>query len=109
MTDALAAVLLLLGAALILISAVGMLRLPDVFMRLHAATKAGTLGAGLVLLAATVHFGMLAVSVKATVVFIFLLVTAPVAGHVLGRAAVLEGDKKWSRTHLDELEGRYDP
>lgn len=107
--DVVAGVILLLGAVLIVISAVGVLRLPDVFMRLHAATKAGTLGAGLVLLGAAVHFGLLAVSVKATVVFLFLLVTAPVAGHVLGRAAVLDGDTKWSRTRYDELEGRYDP
>ena len=100
-------VLLLAGGLFVLISAIGVLRLPDVWMRLHAATKAGTLGAGLVLLAAALYFGSLAVAVKATVVFLFLLLTAPVAGHVLGRAAYVDGAPKWSRTGLDELEGKY--
>ena len=100
-------VLLLAGGLFVLISAIGVLRLPDVWMRLHAATKAGTLGAGLVLLAAALYFGSLAVAVKATVVFLFLLLTAPVAGHVLGRAAYVDGATKWSQTGLDELEGKY--
>lgn len=103
MSEVLAAVLLLLGAVLILVSAVGVVRLPDPYMRLHAATKAGTLGAALVLFGAAVHFATLAVSVKALVVFLFLLFTAPVAGHVLGRAAYVEGPFLWERTELDEL------
>lgn len=100
--------LLLLGGFFIAVSAIGVLRLPDVFMRMHAATKAGTLGAGLILLAAAVLFGTLSVTVKALVVFLFLLFTAPVGAHVLGRAAYYDGVEKWSRTGLDELAGRYD-
>jgi multicomponent Na+:H+ antiporter subunit G len=107
MSEILTGVLLLLGAIFVLVSAVGVVRLPDVWMRLHAATKAGTLGAGLVLLAATIFFGSLAVSVKAMLVFLFLLITAPVAAHVLGRAAYVDGAEKWSQTGLDELQGKY--
>ena len=108
MIEVIAGVLLLVGSAFVLVSAIGVVRLPDVYMRLHAATKAGTLGAGIVLGGAAVLFGALGVTVKALVVFLFLLLTAPVAAHVLGRASYYEGAEKWSRTWLDELEGRYD-
>jgi multicomponent Na+:H+ antiporter subunit G len=107
-TEVVAGVLLLVGSAFVLISAIGVIRLPDVYMRLHAATKAGTLGAGIVLAGAAVLFGALGVTVKALVVFVFLLLTAPVAAHVLGRASYYDGTEKWSRTELDELAGRYD-
>ncbi|MBA2667586.1 MAG: monovalent cation/H(+) antiporter subunit G [Trueperaceae bacterium] len=103
-----AGVLILAGAFFVLVSALGLLRLPDLFMRMHAATKAGTLGAGLVLFAAALFFGELAVSIKAAVVFLFLLLTAPVAAHVLGRAAYYAGVTLWDRTMLDELRGKYD-
>lgn len=108
MNETVAAVLLLLGAFFVAVSAVGILRFPDFYMRAHAATKAGTLGAGLILLAAAVLFDTLGVTVKALTVFVFVLLTAPVAAHVLGRAAHHENVPKWSRTGLDELEGRYD-
>jgi multicomponent Na+:H+ antiporter subunit G len=107
-TEAIAGILLLVGSAFVLVSAIGVVRLPDVYMRMHAATKAGTLGAGIILAGAAVLFGALGVSVKATVVFVFLLLTAPVAAHVLGRASYYDGTEKWSRTAFDELEGRYD-
>ncbi len=108
MSEVVAGALLLLGAFFVLVSAIGILRFPDLYMRMHGATKAGTLGAGLILLGASVLFGTLAVTVKAIAVFVFLLLTAPVAAHVLGRAAHYENVPKWERTGLDELEGRYD-
>ena len=100
--------LLLLGAFFVLVSAIGILRFPDLYMRMHGATKAGTLGAGLILLGASVLFGTLSVTVKAMAVFVFLLLTAPVAAHVLGRAAHHANVPKWERTGIDELEGRYE-
>ncbi len=108
MSEALGAGLLLAGGFFVFVAALGVLRLPDVFMRMHAATKAGTLGAGLVLVAAAVLFGELAVAVKGVVVFVFLLLTAPVAAHVLGRAAYYDRAELWDRTHHDDLRGRYD-
>jgi multicomponent Na+:H+ antiporter subunit G len=108
MLEAAAGVLILAGAFFMLVSALGVLRLPDLFMRMHAATKAGTLGAGLVLFAAALLSGELAVSIKAVVVFLFLLLTAPVAAHVLGRAAYYAGIELWDRTMTDELKGKYD-
>ena len=108
MSEILAGSLLLLGAFFVLVSAIAVLRVPDLYMRMHGATKAGTLGAGLILLGAAVLFGTLAVTVKAIAVFVFLLLTAPVAAHVLGRAAHHDDVPKWDRTGLDELEGRYE-
>ena len=108
MSDTIGAVLLVAGGFFVFVAALGVLRLSDLFMRMHAATKAGTLGAGLVLMAAAVVFGDLGVAVKAVVVFVFLLLTAPVAAHVLGRAAYYDGVAVWEQTHRDDLKGRYD-
>ena len=108
MSETIGAVLLIAGGFFVLVAALGIVRLPDVFMRMHAATKAGTLGAGLVLVAAAVVFGELGVAVKGVVVFVFLLITAPVAAHVLGRAAYYDRAVLWDRTHHDDLRGRYD-
>ena len=104
MTDIIAAGLILLGGAFILISALGLLRMPDLYMRMHAATKAGTLGAGLMLGALAVFFGGLGVVAEALAVIIFLLLTAPVAAHVLGRASYRSGVTLWEETRFDELE-----
>ena len=108
MSEAIGAVLLAAGGFFVFVAALGVLRLPDLFMRMHAATKAGTLGAGLVLMAAAVVFGDLGVAVKGVVVFLFLLLTAPVAAHVLGRAAYYDRVGVWEQTHRDDLQGRYD-
>lgn len=108
MSETIGALLLIAGGFFVLVAALGIVRLPDVFMRMHAATKAGTLGAGLVLVSAAVVFGELGVAVKGVVVFVFLLITAPVAAHVLGRAAYYDRAVLWDRTHHDDLRGRYE-
>lgn len=108
MIDLIAAALMLVGAFFVLVSALGAVRMPDLFMRMHAATKAGTLGAGLVLASAVVVFATTAVTTKAVLVFLFLLLTAPVAAHVLGRAAYYDGVPLWDRTEVDALKGKYD-
>lgn len=80
-------VLILLGALLTMLAAVGMLRFPDVYTRLHAASKAGPLGAGLILLGAGISSGDPAIMVRALVGFVFLTLTSPVSAHLLARAA----------------------
>jgi len=80
-----------------------MLRLGDVFSRLHVTTKAGTLGLTSVLLASVLFFwgeGQLYVKQGLTLVFVFL--TAPVAGHLISSAAYRIGTPRWDRTRLDE-------
>lgn len=76
-----------LGAAWCCVAAVGVVRLPDVFSRLHAATKATTLGLTLVLVGAAIISPSPGVAGKLALAIILQLVTAPVAAHVVGRAA----------------------
>ncbi|MEL6217166.1 MAG: monovalent cation/H(+) antiporter subunit G [Pseudomonadota bacterium] len=97
-----ASALVLIGAAFCLIAGIGVLRLPDVFMRMHASTKAGTLGAGLILIAAAVSFGTTEAAARALGAVVFILVTAPAAAHVIGRAAYLSGAPLSERTWIDE-------
>lgn len=79
-------VVLLLGAAFTLVASIGVLRLPDLLTRMHAASKAGTVGGGLVLLAVALMCFDAGVALRAVVGIVFLLLTTPVAAHLLARA-----------------------
>lgn len=98
--------ILLLGGGLFAFAAgLGLLRLPDLYVRMHASTKAGTLGVGLVMGAVALFFLDGGVAMRAFVVVIFLLLTAPVAAHLIGRAAYRCGVPLWERSVLDEYAG----
>ena len=103
--DVLAAVLILSGALIMGIAALGLVRLADPFMRMHATTKAGVLGSGLVLVGAGVSFGDVWPVVASLAGLIFLLVTSPVASHVLGRAAYTAGAPLHVEDVADALTG----
>ncbi|MEO1192654.1 MAG: monovalent cation/H(+) antiporter subunit G [Pseudomonadota bacterium] len=103
MIDIITAVLVLFGGLFSLVAALGVLRLPDVWIRMHASTKAGTLGCGLILVAVAVHFGDTGVVARAVAAIVFLLLTAPVAAHMIGRAAYRSGVPLWEGTKIDEL------
>ncbi|MEM6421093.1 MAG: monovalent cation/H(+) antiporter subunit G [Pseudomonadota bacterium] len=100
--DLFAAALVLSGAAFALIAGIGLVRMQDVFMRMHASTKAGTLGVGLVMLGAAVSFDDGWASARALGAFVFLLLTAPVAAHVIGRVAYLARTPLSLQTVVDE-------
>lgn len=85
------AVLLLAGAFFALVAAIGIARLPDLYTRMHAASKAGTVGSGLLLLAAGLYSGELAVLARALAGFLFFILTAPVSAHLLARASHISG------------------
>lgn len=106
MIDLVIAFFLLSGGAFVAIAGLGLLRLPDVLIRMHASTKAGTLGVGLIVIGVALHFGDLVVATKAALIILFLLLTAPVAAHLIGRAAYRSGTPLWSRTVVDEWQGR---
>lgn len=91
MTDLLAAVGILLGAGFVLVAAIGVLRMPDLYTRMHAATKAGALGAGLLVLSVAVAIGDAAFTGRAVATVVFVVLTAPVAAHALGRAHYRSG------------------
>ncbi len=108
MQDVLAAGLMLIGALFMLVGSLGVLRMPDLFLRMSASTKAATLGSASILLAVAVHFGTTGVASRAIATIVFLLLTAPVAAHMLGRAGYFVGVKLADSTLIDELAGRYD-
>lgn len=91
MIEVAAGLLAILAGAFALVAGLGMLRMPDLILRMHASTKAGTLACGLTMLATALVFGDLAVAVRAAGVVLFLLLTAPVAAHMLGRSALRTG------------------
>ena len=91
--DVLSAACLLAGAVFIVISGVGMIRLPDFFTRLHAAGVGETLGSWLVLLGLLLQSGWSLVSVKLIMIFVFLIVTSPTATHALAKSALHGGLK----------------
>jgi multicomponent Na+:H+ antiporter subunit G len=101
-------ILMLFGVFLILIAGIGLLRMPDLYLRMSAATKASTLGLGLILLGTMVYFGELGIASRAIATIIFVLLTAPVSAHMIGRAAYTNGVPLWEGTGVDELKGRYD-
>lgn len=101
-------VLMLGGAAFMLVAAIGLLRFPDLYTRMHAVTKAGTLGIGLVLLSAAVAFGDVGVAGRAFVALLFVLLTAPVSAHMIGRAGYLGNVSLWEGTAFDDWGAGYD-
>lgn len=100
--------LMLTGSVFILIAAIGMLRMPDLLIRMHSATKAGTLGVGLVLVGTALHFQKTSLSLEAAAAILFIYITAPIASHLIARAAYLSGIKLAPNTVIDELHGQYD-
>lgn len=89
MTELLVSALLLIGAGFALIGSIGLARLPEFYMRLHAPTKATTLGVGAIVIASLIHAsartGRLALAELAITLFLFI--TAPVVAHLVGKAA----------------------
>ncbi len=83
-------IFLIVGLFFLLVATVGLLRLPDVYNRLHATTKCDTLGAGLVLLSLALQ-SEAAVAARLTLLIVFILVTNPTAAHVIARAAYTTG------------------
>jgi multicomponent Na+:H+ antiporter subunit G len=102
MTDALTAVVWLAGSAFALLAAVGVLRMPDVFTRMQASTKASTLGLACLLIGTAVQMGDLATLVRTASIGAFMLLTTPVSGLVIARASYLAGIPLWKGTVVDE-------
>jgi multicomponent Na+:H+ antiporter subunit G len=94
-----------IGIAFILIAAIGIIRMPDVYTRMSAVTKAVALGVGFILVGVVFHFDDTVVLVKATVIFVFLVFSLSVAAHVIGLAAYEDRTPMTDLTFLDELEG----
>jgi multicomponent Na+:H+ antiporter subunit G len=108
MSEVISAILILVGSIFIFIATVGMLRMPDLLMRMHAATKAGTLGASLILVGAIFRFHQTNVIIEALLTIIFIFITIPIASHLLARAAYLQGIRLTKTTVVDEFKKQID-
>jgi multicomponent Na+:H+ antiporter subunit G len=99
-----AAVLILVGSVFTLLAAIGLLRLPDLFTRMHAASKAGPVGAGFILIAVALISFDVAVILRAVIGIFFLLLTTPVAAHLLARASIQSGYRPADSTVINSMD-----
>lgn len=93
---------LLFGAVMTLVAAIGCLRLPDLYTRMHAATKSGTVGIMGIVIAMMIHACEISAVFRGILVILFFLLTAPVAAHMIGRAGYRSGVPLWDKTCVDE-------
>lgn len=107
MVDIVVGILAFLGTLFVFFAAVGILRMPDTYLRLAVTTKAATLGIGLLMIAAAIYSYELAVMAKVLAIILFILLTAPVGAHLIGRTSYLGGVKLWKNSVMDELAGKY--
>jgi multicomponent Na+:H+ antiporter subunit G len=105
MTDIITAVMWIAGALFALLAAVGVLRMPDVFTRMQASTKAVTLGLGCLLIGGALQLGDFGSVIRLLSIGAFILITAPVSALVIARASYLAEVPLWEGTVLDERSG----
>ena len=106
MVDYLTGLLMVSGSIFCLVASVGIVRLPDALTRMHAATKAGTLGTGLLIIAVALFYRQLGISLRAATVIELVVLTAPVAARLIGRAFYHSGESLSDRTWIDELKSQ---
>lgn len=97
MTDAVATVAVWAGAVFFLAGTVGLLRFPDVYSRLHALTKADTVGLGLIALGLAVDAGSWGSAVRLALTWGLVLLAGTTACHLVARTALQQGVRPWSR------------
>lgn len=105
MIEWIAVLMILLASIVAVLSAIGMIRLPDVYTRSHAATKSATLSVLMCLVGAFIHFWLTDgyISIRLLLGVIFVFITAPVAGHLVCRAAYRARVPLAEQSEEDEL------
>jgi len=101
MNEHIGSAIICIGLAFDLLGCLGLVRLPDIYTRLQAATKSVTLGTCLILIGAAVFTGLGATGVKALLCMLFVLVTSPTAAHAIARGAYRSGVKLQPPTVVD--------
>lgn len=104
MTEFFSVVLLLVGTAFVVVGSLGMARLPDTYCRLHATSKAVTLGMAGLLASAALYFDDPAVTAKCLLTLVFYFITSPTAAHLAARAAHRLEVPVWGEDVTDEYE-----
>lgn len=97
--------LILIGILFTVVTVIGINRFPDVYSRLHAASKSATLGVLSILLAIFLYFWLIEGHFNSRIILgiAFLFITAPIGGHIVGRAAYMSGVKLWEKSVRDDL------
>jgi multicomponent Na+:H+ antiporter subunit G len=105
--DILTGILLAAGSFFILVGAIGLVRLPDVFARMHGAGVTDTLGAGLFIAGLMIQGGMTLITVKLFMILVFMFFASPTSSYALANAALSQGVKPWAKgdPESDEKEG----
>lgn len=100
--DALSGIFLVAGSLFCVVGAVGLIRMPDFYTRMHAASVIETLGAGLILLGLVLQAGVTLVAVKLLIIGMLIFFASPTATHALARAAMVRGLKPLLAAPEDE-------
>lgn len=95
------------GVLFIIVTAIGLFRLPDLYTRAHAASKSATLGVMCVLIGVFLHFWLIEDHFNPRILLgiLFIFITSPVGGHILSRSSYIAGVKPWNGTKHDDLKG----
>jgi multicomponent Na+:H+ antiporter subunit G len=107
MSQTIIAIILTLGAIFVLLAAIGVVKMPDLFLRISVTTKAATLGVGLMLIGVIIHFGDFYTTTRSIAIVLFIFLTAPIGAHLIGRAAYIVGVPLWKNNRIDQLAGHY--
>lgn len=102
MKDLLTAFFMVVGSLFMVLAAVGVFRMPDLYTRMHAASKVGTVGVICVMLSVALHFGDLGIATRAILIILFFLITAPVAAHMIARSAYFARTPMWKGSVVNE-------
>lgn len=109
--DVLAAATMVIGTFFMVVTGIGLVRFPDVYTRMHAAGKAGTVGIAFLILAPMIHFAASEpfVSVRGCLAIVFQLLTTPAATYLLAHACYVTSYPAHARTRIDELKDWLPP
>jgi multicomponent Na+:H+ antiporter subunit G len=99
---------ILAGVIFIVISGIGLLRLPDFYIRISVVTKAITLGITLILMGIGIYFNDLIIASKIIAIISFMMITAPVSAHIIARAATKNKVPFWKKTILKDFQPYLD-
>ena len=102
MSETIGLILLIAGISFDVVGCIGLVRLPDIYNRLQAATKCVTLGTCLILLSVVFYTGIGPMSMKALLCIWFVLMTSPTGAHAIARAAHRSGIRLWEGSVMDK-------
>ena len=108
MSDIIGYILITIGVLFDILGCIGLVRLPDVYNRLQAATKCVTLGTVFLLVGVAVTAGINATAAKAIICAVFVLVTSPTAAHAIAKGAHISGVPLWEESVIDKYAEEID-